>query len=562
MADLTTVALRISNYKCFGEAAQGYDQILPINLIIGRNNSGKSTLLDLIDYAVEPKELIRLGHKGQVPKVTLTDTLTEEELRSVFSPNASGGGVPGPGTHWDFGQKWVGARLTVGFPLNKEFNFVSLEPPFNYANFQDYEHSLAIRKTYPFQRLRFRRLSPDRDIRPEPDENERRIQPNGTGATNVIQSFINKAALPRELVEDTLLHELNLIFEPDAQFTDIIVRQLGDGTWEVYLGEIGKGRIPLSHTGSGVKTILLVLAFLYLIPVIDGRDLSDYLFGFEELENNLHPALQRRLLTYLRQVANTKGCRFFLTTHSNVAIDLFARDPLAQIIHVTHNRECAAAKRVTTYIDNRGVLDDLGIRASDILQANGIVWVEGPSDKLYFNRWVELVSGGKLQEGVHYQCVFYGGKVLAHLSGDDPDINVAEALKILRVNRNAILIADSDQKQEDGPIREAKQRILAEVQDFGGMAWLTFGKEIENYIPHQALNACYPESTLPELHRYQDIGAYLDKIRTGEGKRFRRNKVVFAERVCAQMTLDCMIDRFDLLERVREACTYIRSWNG
>src|SRR5262249_14330420 len=160
-----------------------------------------------------------------------------------------------------------------------------------------------------------------------------------------------------------------------------------------------------------------------------------------ELENNLHPALQRRLLTYLRQVAETEGCRFFLTTHSSVAIDLFARDSLAQIIHVTHDTRKAAAKRVTTYIDNRGVLDDLGVRASDILQANGIVWVEGPSDRLYFNRWVEVVSHGELTEGVHYQCVFYGGKVLAHLSGAEPDINPTEALKILRVNRNAILIA-------------------------------------------------------------------------------------------------------------------------
>ena len=50
----------------------------------------------------------------------------------------------------------------------------------------------------------------------------------------------------------------------------------------------------VSHTGSGIKTILLVLVFLYLVPRIERRTLADYVFGFEELENNLHPALQRR----------------------------------------------------------------------------------------------------------------------------------------------------------------------------------------------------------------------------------------------------------------------------
>ena len=47
---LRHLSLKIGNYKGFQEA-QGFEGIRPINVLIGRNNSGKSALLDLIQYA-------------------------------------------------------------------------------------------------------------------------------------------------------------------------------------------------------------------------------------------------------------------------------------------------------------------------------------------------------------------------------------------------------------------------------------------------------------------------------------------------------------------------------
>jgi putative ATP-dependent endonuclease of OLD family len=196
-----------------------------------------------------------------------------------------------------------------------------------------------------------------------------------------------------------------------------------------------------------------------------------------------------------------------------VAIDLFAHDTEGQVLHVTHDRTCAALKRVVTYVDNRGILDDLDIRASDFLQANGIVWLEGPSDRLYFNRWMELISNGAIREGAHYQCVFYGGRLLAHLSASDPTVDVDDVVRILRVNRNAILIVDSDKATSKQQINSTKQRLLDEIKALDGVAWLTAGREVENYIPDSVIAALYPKADLTDRTGYSDFVDTLEAIK-------------------------------------------------
>src|SRR5690606_2475887 len=121
---------------------------------------------------------------------------------------------------------------------------------------------------------------------------------------------------------------------------DLVVQQSGI-VWEVYLEEETKGRIALSKSGSGLQTVLLVLIYLYLIPSLEKNPASNYFYLFEELENNLHPALLRKLFQYIRNFALENDSYFFITTHSNVIIDSFNLDPEAQILHVKHNGKYA-----------------------------------------------------------------------------------------------------------------------------------------------------------------------------------------------------------------------------
>ena len=83
-----------------------------------------------------------------------------------------------------------------------------------------------------------------------------------------------------------------------------------------------------------------------------------------------------------------------VTTHSNVAIDLFGNCPDAQILKVCNDGYKSTVETVMTDEAKRNLLDDLGVKASDLLQANCAIWVEGPSDRIYIKKWLEIFNDG------------------------------------------------------------------------------------------------------------------------------------------------------------------------
>jgi len=303
-----------------------------------------------------------------------------------------------------------------------------------------------------------------------------------------------------------------------------------------------------------------VIVHILLIPHIHKTDLAKFVFGCEELENNFHPALLRRLLFYLFDHAKKSGALFFLTTHSSVAIDLFSRSREAQILHVTHDGDKAQCRTVKTYVDNRGVLDDLDVRASDLLQSNCIVWVEGPSDRIYLARWIELFTEGELVEGYHYQCVFYGGRLLAHLSSESPD-EVQDGIALLRVNRNCCVVMDSDKRGARKIVNQTKRRIKSEVDEIGGLSWITKGREIENYLPASAITAHLGVSA-EQVGPYDEFAEYLDILKADAGRNFLRQKPLFAENVVSYFSAEDSFTILDLETQLAKLCDSIRRWNG
>ncbi|QDT40708.1 hypothetical protein Pan241w_07660 [Gimesia alba] len=569
--DLDQFSLKIANFKCFGDTPQGFDRIKPFNLIIGKNNSGKSSLLDIMPCLVTNnfEFLPILWHHHDSPgifaKQTIPSELLEKHVRKYARKISNNSSYENR-----MMQKYEGAVIEWRMGgLSDECTVESENPKFQQINWMldsfisqdDFERELSKAMTNPFANREFQRITAERNIIPEPDSGDikKLVKSDGSGVTTIIQKYITKSNLPRDLIKITLLFHLNQIFAPDLKFTDIDCQQHEDTKWEIYLHEEHKGLIPLSQSGSGLKTIIIVLVNILLMPQVKNKDPSVFIYGFEELENNLHPALLRNLLLYLFEHAKKTGALFFLTTHSNVAIDSFSHNKDAQIIHVTHNGQEALCRTVKTYVENQGVLDDLDVRASDLLQSNCVIWVEGPSDRTYINRWIDLFTDGNLKEGFHFQCVFYGGKLLSHLSSDSPD-EIEERIALLRVNRKCCLVMDSDKKSARAHINKTKKRLREEIDETEGFSWVTNGREIENYLPVSSIKKLLGVNA-NQVERYEKFLEYLDATKKGSGK-LLKSKAAFSESIVPLLDKSDCFSVLDLEEQISELCKFIKKCNG
>jgi energy-coupling factor transporter ATP-binding protein EcfA2 len=291
---------------------------------------------------------------------------------------------------------------------------------------------------------------------------------------------------PGDVLDDATL--IDLLNELSSHFPSVFTDRKRPPFREFGGAATGQGRIGVlfkDDTGqhSFVHRSVLPLGWLQLASILAfmRKSCSGALILLDEPDRHLHPSLQRVMLEMIAAEAHRLKAQVIVATHSSVLTnpELCLRVDAKVVV--------AARGRCEQLSDERRVLDDLGVTSGDLVQANGLIWVEGPSDRLYVKTWINLCARSRGLpepiERVHYAFVSYGGALMKHLALTDND---PDKLDLHTVNRNFFIMLDRDLSADNTELLDAqKQRLLDEAGALGRLphAWVTQLYTIEAYLP-------------------------------------------------------------------------------
>lgn len=177
----TIKEIRFKDYKSF---KGDYISLKPekFTLLIGRNNCGKSSIIDVFESITSPS----FFHKHRCS--ILIDINGQKVRNEPFSGY----------------KEYIGDKTYRIEPMNNTFRCNLLE-----GNYQTSIIDAEPHISNFLQQISFRRLNADRDIIPEGYNSDYHLDENGNGACNLINQILTKEQLPEKLIQKNLLEALN-----------------------------------------------------------------------------------------------------------------------------------------------------------------------------------------------------------------------------------------------------------------------------------------------------------------------------------------------------------------
>ncbi len=404
---MRVVEIKIKNFQSVAETI-ALSNLGGLNILVGQNGSGKSTILRALSVAYgqelgRRQDWVRHGAGFAIVEVTVSPSLDEWEPHwrngVPASPNSGASVIPLPALRnvlndlenrlsfqWKIPKAatqdnsldeihWMGRQILPNQPTNSfEINGVKFSLGMYGLWLQRFWNSLRQAASWTYIPS-FRSL--------QRVENPRLRQPstsNGENLANTLLRMEKSAALDDrnkwKAIQQTVQQVIGRTINVTTKENDLqIILDDHNGTpW-----------IPVVDSGSGLENFLG-----YLIHAVD-RDAG--IIGIEEPESHLHPRAQREMWRWLLQWSK-EGHQLFVTTHSSVPDEILA-DPDVRVFSMVRN------VKGQTEVHPRKIQGfdygwpELGYAAGEWVGADGVLLVEGRSDIQVIGQWIRRLMPQK-----------------------------------------------------------------------------------------------------------------------------------------------------------------------
>ena len=408
--------IRVENYKGFRDS--GRIELDPHwNVIIGRNNAGKSALIETFRFSAlsyKPHLGLHLS-RGQSPppqsRVSYGLSVKGAELKRILLGQRSDAFFALPLDERPRAQEFVEARLQDD--VNTIFDRFTVASTNGRSDFSGERPSHGLPGVY------------DGDLAavlvPSPDQQSYSVRSQTSGADNAGDFVLNRS--PEHIyvfyakrfgsgscgVQDTatlspdasnlaaVMAKMNVNPSKIAEFNThirtifpsiqaVTAAPGGDGL-EVRVWPIDPKTqredltLPLDECGTGVGQVLSILYVAMNSP--PGTIVIDEPGSF------LHPGAAKAMLNILRQYDHHQ---YVISTHSP---ELLGVVPEARVFSISTIEGVSSVSMIdrTDLAAKRAILEEVGVAPSDIFAADQIIWVEGPTERDCFYRIYESKFG-------------------------------------------------------------------------------------------------------------------------------------------------------------------------
>lgn len=361
--------LEIRNYRCFHDVAV---ELGSLTLIVGRNNAGKSALLQAVDELFA--KTIETSHQSGEARIIGTFRLTDDETAPLrehataldpeepWRVKREARGLPG---HLK-AQPWtLLVRTRSGNPIEKPFPRASLEglPAQRLA-----PHLDGVVKAFSERRFHFDPVRPGSAMVDSNATADELMVPSGENLARAL-SYVFSQEHPaadqiREMVE-TLVPDAGRLLAPRER----------NKLQVAFKDPFTQVNRSIKELGTGVEQVVMTAYAGF-------RHDSGALLMLEEPEAHLHAGAQRQLAEYLAEWGTRH--QILVATHSTIFMD--ARGPVRPRILLVERTDGVSTVRGIDS-EHAPVLDALGVRLSDVLSAERVLVVEGPSDRAILDTW-------------------------------------------------------------------------------------------------------------------------------------------------------------------------------